>query len=112
VAIGFVVTIVTGYGLLASFMVLYPQRVLRFVIAFSAQRTAPVEGLFEKLCGVPPYRWLLEGLSWSQVREAAMMHPDRLPRVLAAYRIVGAVGLVIASLLVVVVVGGIVISAT
>jgi hypothetical protein len=41
-----------------------------------------------------------------------MMHPDRLPRVLVAYRIMGAVGLVMASVLGVVIVGGIVISAT
>ncbi len=110
VAVGLLAAIVAGCAVLAAVMVMHSERVLRSIIGFSATRIAPADGLFDRMSRLPPYRWLFEGMSWGEVQESAVAHPERLHRILAAYRIMGLVVLVMAALLIAVVVGGFVIS--
>lgn len=70
-------------------LLLRPGAVLRIVVTRIAPRSGR-DQVMDALSRLPPYSWLISGATWRETKLAAVDHPEQFPRLIRAYRILGA----------------------
>lgn len=77
-------------------LLLRPAAMMRVVVTRMAPRGNGRDDLMDGLSRLLPYRWLLSGATWREAKAAAVDNPERLPRVIVAYRLLGGSAIAIA----------------
>ena len=78
---------------IAVMLMTRPGFMLALVLRLGA---SPVrDAILATLASRGPFAWLLSGHSWSTVQQNASAHPEMFPRVVLAYRILGAMVLAV-----------------